>query len=241
MNAQYKELVVSRIKGAIAAAKAVDPTKHPGLKGQLREILVRDILRPFLPNDIGLGTGKIITYDGHESPEQDVVMYDRRILPPFLFEQRTGFFPVEGVLLSIEVKTELNADELRSAHQNAAAVAALRFCPGTGQSKSPIQYTPQPVCCGLFAFGTDLSAEGKTECARYDEIRRAEEPSLHFMCVVGRGHWMWVPTNKTWPPYPATADHAEVVCFIAEVLTRYARILPTRGTPSLMYYLLEDD
>jgi hypothetical protein len=35
---------------------------HPGVKGHLREIIIRDLLRPLLPADVGLGTGVVVTH-----------------------------------------------------------------------------------------------------------------------------------------------------------------------------------
>src|SRR3989304_5727458 len=98
MNITYRDLVLARIKGVIEHAKATTTVQHQGLKGTLREILIRDLFRPLLPTDIGVGTGEIISAGGKKSRQQDVVIFDRRILPPILFEDFTGIFPVESVL-----------------------------------------------------------------------------------------------------------------------------------------------
>jgi len=98
----YKDLVQSRAAAVIGAANALSQLGHSGLKGKMREIVIRDLLRPLLPIDVGLGTGIIITADNRQSSEQDVVLFDRRILPPILLEQSNGVFPIESVLFSIE-------------------------------------------------------------------------------------------------------------------------------------------
>ena len=122
MNNIYRDLILARIHAGIAAAEAVQNMKHKGLKGQLREIVIRDILRPLLPSDIGVGTGEIISYDNKQSREQDIVIFDKRILPPILAEQVHGIFPIESVLYTIEVKSILTANEIKKSHRSASEV-----------------------------------------------------------------------------------------------------------------------
>jgi len=114
MNKTYRSLFVSRVTGALAAANAAATVTHTGVKGLIREVLLRDLFRPLLPADLGVGTGQIATSNGNLSPEVDVVIYDRRILPPVLFENVIGLFPIESVLATVEIKSKLTATELTS-------------------------------------------------------------------------------------------------------------------------------
>jgi hypothetical protein len=98
MNTAYRDLILARVQAAIGAARASTGITHSGLKGQLREIVIRDLLRPLLPADVGVGTGLIISSDNQESKEQDILLYDKRILPPVVFEEYRGMFPIESVL-----------------------------------------------------------------------------------------------------------------------------------------------
>lgn len=104
MNTLYRGLILARARTAIDAARAVTGIGHQGLKGQLREIVVRDLLQPLFPSDVGLGTGEIITAFDQRSSQQDVVVFDRSIVPPILLEGTTGVFPVESVLFAIEIQ-----------------------------------------------------------------------------------------------------------------------------------------
>ena len=94
MNDAYRSIFVSRVAAAIGAARATDAVTHSGVKGTIREILIRDLFRPLLPSDLGIGTGQIATAKNELSPQQDVIIYNRRILPPVLFEKTIGIFPV---------------------------------------------------------------------------------------------------------------------------------------------------
>jgi hypothetical protein len=159
----YRDLIQTRVIGALAGAKALSGVVHSGLKGRLREIVIRDLLRPLLPVDIGLGTGVVIAADNRQSNEQDIVLFDRRILPPILLEV-DGVFPVESVLFSIEVKSVLNATELRKSHGNAVAIDQFPYLSGTHD----IGDNPQPQDCihlipAVFAFDSDLDGSGKAE------------------------------------------------------------------------------
>jgi hypothetical protein len=83
MNPIYRDLVLARIKGAVASAKAVAAVEHQGLKGQIREVLIRDLFRPLLPADIGVCSGEIISFCGkRQSHQQDIIIFNQAILPP---------------------------------------------------------------------------------------------------------------------------------------------------------------
>ena len=84
MNTVYRDLILARVQAAVGAAKAVTNITHKGLKGQLREIVIRDLFSPLLPSDVGIGTGEIISANNRQSGQQDVVIFDKSILPPIL-------------------------------------------------------------------------------------------------------------------------------------------------------------
>jgi hypothetical protein len=236
MNVTYRDLMISHIHAAVSAAKAVSGVQHSGLKGQLREIIIRELLRPLFPSDIGVGTGEIITANNDHSSQQDIVIYHKGVLPPLLADNSTGLFPIESVLFTVEVKSKLTADELGKAHQNAQRVAGFEY--QTGQYDdygNPINYPTKPCVSTLFAFDTDLSEDGKIETVRYDEIRGSKPPSIRVLCVVGRGYWLW--RNNQWHEFNRTYQFEEVVGFLAGMLNTYRRILAARGSPMLGRYL----
>ena len=70
MNQLYREIMLSRIYAAVGAARAVQKVSHKGLKGQMREILIRDLFRPLFPKVIGVGTGKVLTSENQQSKQQ---------------------------------------------------------------------------------------------------------------------------------------------------------------------------
>jgi len=93
------------IKGFIGEVEALKNLTHPTLKGQLRELFTSKILSKFLTSQFGIGTGLIINQSGEQSKQIDIVIYDKRILPPFIEERKLGIYPAESVLAVIEVRS----------------------------------------------------------------------------------------------------------------------------------------
>lgn len=236
----YRELVQSRTAAAIGAAKSLSQIGHSGLKGRMREIVIRDLLRPLLPIDVGLGTGIIITVDHRQSSEQDVVLFDRRILPPILLEQSNGVFPIESFLFSIEVKSVLTSTELRASHQKALELDQFPYHSGTYDAND----VPQPQTCihlipAVFAFDSDLTGGTITEIDRYDGIRGNDPPAIKSLCIVGKGNWYWKATNEggAWQAVSTEGPFGEVMAFLAGILNTYAQVAESRCRPRLGHYL----
>jgi hypothetical protein len=134
-----------------------------------------------------VATGILISAEDQQSAQQDIVIYDKRVLPPILFEGGPVVVPVESALATIEVKSCLSAQELRKAEANAITVRDLNKLSGTrneqgqyvarrilsesGESlgDSSRQQRSAPVAM-LFALDSDLSPKGKTEVERHSEV-----------------------------------------------------------------------
>ncbi|MGD0495716.1 MAG: DUF6602 domain-containing protein [Candidatus Bathyarchaeia archaeon] len=101
------------IKGFIAEAKAIKNLSHSSEKGRLRELFTSKILSKFLTNQFGIGTGVIINQKGEQSEEIDIIVYDNRILPPFIEEQKVGVYPAECVLGVIQVRSWIDKDTIK--------------------------------------------------------------------------------------------------------------------------------
>ena len=239
MNIQYKAMFLSRVAAAIGAAKAAAEITHAGVKGRIREILVGDLFRPLLPADVGVGTGQIITFDGNISTEQDIVIYDRRILPPALFgEGGLGLFPIECVLATVEVKTTLTAAELRSSNDSAAAIHRFKYLPGEREANSDklIQHNIRNAIATVLALNTDLSGTGKSEIDRYQELNPGPDPPLKAICVSGRCYWYF--QDGKWMHHDADSQYGETCAFIVGLFDTFSIVRVSRHQPNLAGYLL---
>lgn len=189
---QYRELFRSKVKSAVEQAKAAAGFDHQGVKGSVLEALISQLFEPLLPPNIGVGTGQIIdSYSGQQSGQIDIVLYNKSILPPILLDQRLGIFPIESVLYTIEVKTTLNATELRMAHDSAEKLATkFGYRPGqvddNGKEK---HHSIQKLRSVVFALNSDLSGNGINEAERYRKIYNDDTAHIRAICVAGREYW----------------------------------------------------
>ncbi len=216
-------------KRAVQDARSINDLLHNGLKGQIRELFVHELLIPAMPRDYVVGSGNILSAYGDISKQIDVVLCDRRILPPILFQSDVGMFPIESALLTIEVKSMLNAHELKSSHDSAQELLAFKHV--YPEDKPYTNVIPH-----LFAFDSDLVADGKTEIDRYTELLSGGDPVLRGICVVGRGFWFW--NEKNWHRWDWPGDHAEVVAFLTSVINVVQGVAATRFRPDLRNYLV---
>ena len=101
----------------LALAENEGLLQHPGLKGRFRELLVDNLLLPWLPPYVTCGTGTIVDANGtlREYSQDDVVIYDKSLAPPVLISEHApeGVFLFNNVILRIEVKSLANKKEIR--------------------------------------------------------------------------------------------------------------------------------
>jgi hypothetical protein len=236
---QFQAFLRARIIGAIESARAASGLTHQGVKGTVLEILVRDLFRPLLPADIGVGTGQILECaNGRLSTQVDVVLYDKSILPPILVDESNGIFPIEAVLYAIEVKTTLTRHDLKSAHENAKALHSFSYIPGRVREGSPPLPPLQRVRSVIFALNSDLAEGGKTEAARYKEIYKKEPTYIVAICVAGREYWYRQDTGSV--KFHLSEKFDEVLAFIAGVTNTYRFVSESRGYPPLGNYIASD-
>jgi hypothetical protein len=82
---------------------------HRGEKGRLNETHFASILRRYLPNRFGIGTGFVVSANPEKkiSPQCDIIIYDAQNHAPFYESKAFSIYPVEIVYGVIEVKTSI--------------------------------------------------------------------------------------------------------------------------------------
>ncbi|MEN6575188.1 MAG: DUF6602 domain-containing protein [Phycisphaerales bacterium] len=196
-------------------------------QGELKELFVGGVLRRFLPNQLSIGTGVIINTKGSPSLQTDIVIYDNRILPPFIQEQHLGIYPVESVIGAIEVKTTLTNRRLTGIAEATARlnqvlqeeVASLEE-KYNERGKRDIAFLLAPPICGVFAFdavGMNWLSDKGCDVSRLDKF----PPNLFTICVPGKFCWAnvggkgWSPGTGQFDPESQQYNYAEVARFIA--------------------------
>lgn len=92
--------------------------EHKLSKGEIREIFVSDLLRHFLPEHLGIGSGIVINQGSKQSNQTDIIIFDKRIFPPILGNQSIGLYPVEAVVGVMEVKSSCNISGLNKCQED---------------------------------------------------------------------------------------------------------------------------
>lgn len=249
MNNVFRNTFISKVKKSVADAFVVTGVEHQGLKGTAREIFTGDMLVPVLPPEVRIGTGQLVSFTGQFSAQIDVILYSPSIMPPALFNQNTGLFPVEGALYTIEVKSKLTSTGVQDAIANARSIRRLPILQAEhclvreGESK-PMRFlsnTAYPVAA-LFAFGSDLTEDGKSELERYREYDSEADsaPAVGVICVVGKGYW-FAKNGGGWSYLPPSAELGEVMMFLAGTANTLPELLALKGRPRFGKYLTSDE
>ena len=98
------------------------------LIGTAIETPARRRLEQVIPRGIAVGSGCVIDSYGNCSKQQDVVLYERDICPVFSVNDtpESTYYPCEGVLGVIEVKSSLDTASLRDSFEKIESVRRLR-------------------------------------------------------------------------------------------------------------------
>ena len=106
------------------------------LIGSAIESPVRKRLEQVLPRGIAVGSGCVIDSYGACSRQQDVVLYERDVCPVFSINDtpESTYYPCEGVLAVMEVKSSMGSAELEDSFEKVASVKHLRRYFGQDQT-----------------------------------------------------------------------------------------------------------
>ena len=112
-------------EGLVAKVQQSNLFSHMGDRGEFREQIIQQFLRPFLPPCYGLSPGEVFSSDGEQSAQVDIVIYDA-VFSTVLFRSNTRMlFPAESIFGSIEVKSSLSLSELEKACGNIESIKRL--------------------------------------------------------------------------------------------------------------------
>ncbi|HHV7345341.1 DUF6602 domain-containing protein [Enterobacter hormaechei] len=238
---QYQALFRGKVASAILQAKMATKLTHQGVKGSVLEILISQLFRPLLPSDIGVGTGQIIdSFSDNMSPQIDIIIYNKSILPPVLADGSLGLFPIESVLYTIEVKTTLTPSGLAAANNSAKFIFNnFKYRQGIRDNSGLFVHhpilTPRAV---VFALNSSMKGSKKTEVERYKEIY-INEGYLHAICVAEKEYSY--AYGDHWITLRNTENYDEILSFIGGVTNSYREVSDTRGYPCLGHYIVPEE
>lgn len=115
---------------------------HNLSKGQVRECeIVNEFLSKYIPGNIGIAHGEIITCDGKVSPETDIILHEKLSTPYLLKKENYQIVPIECVYLIIEVKSNLNTSELKDSFKKINTIKQMSKLAYHNQPKPLIRST----------------------------------------------------------------------------------------------------
>lgn len=185
----HEDVYRSRIVELRAMFLATKSILHNGEKGALREAFLINLIQQFLPSTYGIGSGVVIDKFGKQSVQVDIVIYDRRGMPPVLEAAGRGIYPIDSVVRAIEVKSNLRKSSLDQFSEMIKC-----FDPDNPEGlkvassgRLPDGETFYPVCA-LFAFESNYKGFAD-EC----EASPVISGSQSLICLDGVGLWTHRP------------------------------------------------
>jgi hypothetical protein len=130
-----KQYLVERVQAASAYVLALSETEkvvtHPGIRGRFRELLIDNLITPWLPPYVQSGTGMIIDADGEarQFTQDDIILFDKSIVPPILSSSlgaSEGVFLYNSVIARIEVKSKFTRGDLQKLISSSRDIAKIK-------------------------------------------------------------------------------------------------------------------
>lgn len=122
---KYYEGITRQLRAEVDVINAL--FSHQGEKGSGNEEALRRIVRSFVPERFGVGTGFVIDKNGALSRQCDIIIYDKQQYPSLFSLTSLHMFPVDIVLATVEVKTTLDKTKATAAITNIASVKELEL------------------------------------------------------------------------------------------------------------------
>ncbi|QYH38464.1 hypothetical protein GYM62_06495 [Algoriphagus sp. NBT04N3] len=244
MNEYFRSILDGKIKKALKDAELAIEIKHPYLTGRLREICLHQLIEPMLNGNYSVGSGKIIDLHGNISGEIDLCVYSKNLHPPIFFSQfeKTGLFPIESVLETIEVKSDFNLRNIRDAyakflHLDSELIYTAAFHEGDKILSSYFVKSHY----NLFFFGYKAKAYSPEKILEiYSKVDPGcfDSPLVGNICIAGKG-W-FCNTRQGWMHKSFDKDtgiNEEMIGFLSTLTNGLPDMEKSRGYPRIGYYL----
>lgn len=183
-----QEHTTALVRNLINESKALKNLDQTTVNGRLKELFVSKLLCKFLTSQFGIGSGVIINQVGKISRQIDIIIYDKRILPPFIEEQNIGVYPIESVLAAIEVRSQVDKSTIKMYAKEVAELYAEIYDPDWSLYKDYSKYLP--FYC-LVGFCDEELFKGKNFGEVWSWMSNNAKP-LFGVCVINQLSWLHV-------------------------------------------------
>lgn len=146
----WNKETVQTLKSSFAQKESI---KHPRHRGDSREVDFQKVLKGCLPASIRVAKGFGLNTSSAVSREQDCLLLDRDTAWALADGGDISYFPIESILGSIEIKSQLNLVELRKAIINCISLKKLLYkgLPYNQESKPD-----ERICYSIFAYTSQI-------------------------------------------------------------------------------------
>lgn len=193
MNNYIIDRLRSDARHLLLLAENEGKLQHKGLKGRFRELLIDNLLSPWLPPDVRCGTGMIIDNENRQrdSTQDDIIIYDNSLCPPVLVSDAApeGVFLYNSVLARLEVKSLLNRGELEKFVSSSIEISKFEVSVPPGCQR---RFTGALNL--LFAYRSDQKKEENNEIYRLIDVikKKSLDPLsriVSMICIPGWGFY----------------------------------------------------
>lgn len=246
MNPHYAKRAQALVDFALSLSDSAKDLEHAGLRGRAREVFAKDLFAPFLSPDIGICTGLAVDSEGNASRQIDIIVYDRTLIPTLLFTGEEGVVPIESVLATVEVKSELSRHELLNAVENARSVKKLQPKYIEIENGSPDKLSP--LCC-VFAFDSDCTSTREV-CRLKQVVAEANEKCeqkvyvpLSGICIGDKSFIQCTKIEHGVVPEPTfnTYESKSAIRFLVFLVDQISIQKSQRSKMLMFHYFLEND
>jgi len=165
---------------------------HQGIKGSSRELILINFLKIVLPTKYNLTSGVIISAEGKQSKQQDIIIYDS-FTSPILKTANYSLIPIESVYATIEVKSKLTNQELDKTLENIQSVKDLKHYSINSQlNNNNVGY---PISF-IFAFSSDLSIEKILKHLDMKNKNIIKKHQLNMLTILDKGSIFNISKNN---------------------------------------------
>lgn len=230
-NKFFQDLLKADIKTLITESFAIDKISHEGIKGNIREYGFGRLLSKYLPHEWEIGKGQIHDCKGNQSAETDLIIFNKNVIPPIMFGEMLGLYPLDSSKYAIEAKTKSTATEIKTTIKKFQTLQKLVSINGQNQ-----------IHRVYFALSSDLRKSSELERYKKYDSNFYTNPAANIILVLGQGYWYYNRGQKEdgkwygyWQFASPPGDNFELAYLLAGIINTL-----NENKPSFGYYILPD-
>ncbi|MGX9727947.1 MAG: DUF6602 domain-containing protein [Candidatus Electronema sp. VV] len=121
-----RTIIQCKIDNIIQLAESVGSLRHNSTAGALREQYLSEFLREIVPDTVSVTSGFIADSFGNISPQLDLIVTKKSLLPLVTMKDGLSIVPVESAILAAEIKSNLTLSDLDQVKKQNKAISELK-------------------------------------------------------------------------------------------------------------------